>query len=290
MKNEMDRKNMEALIQQINAMLDGGPYASLARKRVIGVFGLGGAGANILASLHSMGLKDMKNVETIAINSDERVLDLLKDIDKRVLIGKSISEHPRGTSGDSKLARRMIEAARESLMVLLKQYQIVILLGSLGGGTGSELMIVLSKMAVDEGKVVMAIPVLPFSVEGSRRAMANRNMSRLEKTGAMVVPLDNDSLTKDERMRKLDINKAFESLNRIIFRKIKEIQDDTLNNIVDAIVYEMYAKIQEEMLNNRDDEPKNGPNAPISVNIPQAMTADGNTELTEMGDANQKPI
>ena len=290
MKEGMSEKEMEALLREVRAIVDQKDLLALANKRVIGVFGLGGAGSNILLSLYRMGLKDMKNVETIAINSDEKVLDLLKDIDKRVLIGKSLSEHPRGAAGDVKLARKMVKAAEESLEVMLGPYQIIILLGSAGGATGAELMVELSRMGVEQGKVVMAIPVLPFSIEGSRRSIAKRNLERLESTGAMVVPLDNDSLIKDERMRKLSLDKAFDSLNRIIFRKIREIQDDTLNNIVEAIVDEMYRKIQAEMLIQREQKPPTMGPPSIAPNMPSPATAkDPENMAPEMKDI-EKPI
>ena len=294
MEERTNEKEMEALLREVKAMMDGGAYIDVARKKVIGVIGVGGAGNNILASLYRMGLKDMKNVETIAINSDEKVLELLKDINKRVLIGKSISEHPKGTAGDMKLARKMIKAAEESLEVMIGPYQIIILVGSLGGGTGAELMIELSKMGMEKGKVVMAIPVLPFSVEGSRRAMAKRNLERLENTGAMVIPMDNDSLVKDERMKKLSLDKAFESLNRIIFRKIKEIQDDTLNNIVEAIVDEMYRKLQTEiMMSAQQDAPVMGPPSMSMPNAPSPVTAKKDLENDvppDMKEIDKKPI
>ena len=243
-ERRMEEAEKTALLQELKRLLDSAGYLDIAKKKVIGLYGLGGAGGNILESVQRMGVKDMKNVETIAINSDERVLDHLRDVDKRVLIGKSVTEHPKGTAGNGALARKMIRAARESLEVMVSQHQVIILLGSLGGGTGSELMIELSRIGTEMGKVVIAMPVLPFSAESGRRAMAKRNLKRLEATGAMVVPLDNDSLLKDERLRKLSVGEAFEALNRIIFRKIREIQDDTLENIIEAIVEDMYRKIR----------------------------------------------
>jgi cell division GTPase FtsZ len=279
----MDAKRMEndenvALLEEVKRLLELGGHLDLAKKRIIGVYALGGAGGNILASLHAMGLKSLKNVETVAINSDEKVLEHLKDADKRVLIGTSMMEHPRGTAGDSKLARKMIEAARESLEVLVAQHQIIILLGSMGGGTGSELMIELSRMGTEMGKVVIAMPVLPFSAEGGRRAMAKRKMEKLESTDAIVIPLDNESLAKEERFRKLSMDRAFEALNRIIFRKIREIQDNTMESIMESIVEDIYMKIQSaptyaQKPVHEENAPTEMPEIVIPQGVPSPLTA-----------------
>ncbi len=222
---EPGKNEKEALLREVQRLLDSGIYGAVTRTKTIAVVGNGGAGGNILQRLHRMGIKSMKNIETIAINSDERVLDLLKDVDKRVLIGKNLYEHPEGAHGRTDLARKMIDAARESLEVLINPYPVLVLIGALGGGTGSELMVEMSKMGVEKGKLVIALPIMPFSAETGRRALAKRVMKRLESSGAIIAPLDNDMLMKDERIRKLSMAEAFETLDRIIFRKIREVQD-----------------------------------------------------------------
>ncbi|GEM_PF-2752035 len=281
-KEEMLKK--EALLAEIKEIIDSKGYLDIAKNKIIGVYGLGGAGGNILAELYKMGLKDMKNVETIAINTDERVLEKLKDVDKRVLIGKSITEHPRGANGNPDLALKMIKAAEESLEVLAKQHKIMILIAPSGGASGSELMIFLSKIGMELGNAVIAMPILPFTAEIGRRAMSNRVLKRLEATGAVVVPLDNESLVKDERLRNMSIDKAFGALNRIIFRKIKEIQDNTLDNIIEGIVEEMYRKLMESRMDFEDNDRMSPPPSSRIVVPVRAESSDSITASEDYGE------
>ena len=243
-KNEETEKNeKEALLREVHRILDSGIYGEVTKTKTVAVIGAGGAGGNSLQRLYEMGLKSMKNVETIAINSDETVLELLKDVDKRVLIGKNLFEHPQGAHGRTDIARKMIDAARESLEVLVNPYPVLVLVGGLGGGTGSELLVEMSKIGVEKRKLVIAIPIMPFSTETGRRALAKRIMKKLEMTGAVIAPLDNDMLVKDERMKGLSINKAFETLDRIIFRKIREIQDESMKTVINEIARDVMERI-----------------------------------------------
>ncbi len=276
---EPGKNEKEALLREVQRLLDSGIYGAVTRTKTIAVIGNGGAGGNILQRLHKMGIKSMKNIETIAINSDERVLDLLKDVDKRVVIGKNLYEHPEGAHGRTDLARKMIDAARESLEVLVKPYPVLVLIGALGGGTGSELMVEMSRMGVQKGKLVIAMPIMPFSAETGRRALAKRVMQRLESTGAIIAPLDNDMLIKDERIGKLSLAEAFETLDRIIFRKIREVQDESMKTVINEITRDIM-----ERLSTAYEEPDTSgmvPSEMIATSISvEALTAKAGGVLT----------
>lgn len=241
---EMEKNEKKAFyLREVHRMLETGVYGEVTKTKTIALVGAGGAGGNSLQRMHRMGLKSMKNVETIAINSDETVLELLKDVNKRVLIGKNLFEHPKGAHGRTDIAKKMIDSARESLEVLITPYPILVIIGGLGGGTGSMLMVEMSKMGVEKGKLVIAIPIMPFSTETGRRALAKRVLKKLEMTGAVITPLDNDALLKDERMKGLSIEKAFETLDRIIFRKIEEVRDESMKTVIDEIARDIMEKI-----------------------------------------------
>ena len=235
-KNE----NENPLIRRAKALLNERLYEKAVRMK-IAVMGLGGAGGNCLVGMNEIGLKDVKNIETIAINSEEAVLGRMKDIDKRVVIGKNMFEHPKGTGGNLLLARKMVESARESIDVLISPYPELVLVAGLGGGTGSELIVEISEMAVKKGKVVIAVPIMPFSAEGSRRNTARKVLSRLEKTGAVIVPLDNDVLA--EKLGGMNIDRAMRSFDRMIMQKIKELRDDTMEAVIKEVSEDIMKRI-----------------------------------------------
>ncbi len=235
-------ENENPLIRRAKALLNERLYEK-AVKMKIAIMGLGGAGGNCLVGMNEIGLKDVKNIETIAINSEEAVLAQMKGIDKRVVIGKNMFEHPKGTGGNLMLAKKMVESARESIEVLISPYPELVLVAGLGGGTGSELMLEISDMAVKEGKVVIAVPIMPFSAEGSRRSTAKKVLGKLEKTGAVIVPLDNDVLA--EKLAGMNMEKAMRSFDRMIMQKIKELRDDTMEAVIKEVSEDIMERIAE---------------------------------------------
>ena len=153
----------------------------------------------------------------------------------------------------------MIDEARESLEVQIGNYPVIVTVAALGGGTGSELIVELSKMGVRAGKATIAIPVLPFSMESSRRGVAKSILEELKNTGATVAVMDNDFLLKPELMG-LPSDKAFAILNRVIMKKIEEIHAAARKAVMDEIV--------KDMLRNMELEPEISSENPTMLDAP----------------------
>ena len=239
--------NEDEFVKKAWSLLNSGKYEKALKGKQVAVIGAGGAGGNIVEDMALKGLKEMEGVYTIVVNSDDRLLEEEKypHVNKKVHIGKNIAPEVKGAGGSRKLARKMVEEAKESLDVLISPYPVVVLVGGIGGGTGSELLLEMSRMSVRKGKMTLAIPVLPFSIEGPRRRVASAVIEELRETGAMIVEIDNDSLLRPELMG-LPVEQTFGILNRVIMKKIEELHASARKALMDEIVKDIMANMSAE--------------------------------------------
>jgi len=150
---------------------------------MIAVVGCGGAGNNIVNTV----FWQCQGVHTVALNTDSKALKQINAHNK-IVIGE---EDP---CGSPEAGERCAEAAEASIKKALEGYEIVFLVAGLGGGTGSGAAPVVARIAREEGAVVFAVPVLPFSIEGNRRKIALDALEELKEAANVTVPLDNDNL------------------------------------------------------------------------------------------------
>jgi cell division protein FtsZ len=155
----------------------------------IAVVGCGGAGCNIAGKVRERSVLELK---TIAINSDEGSLNSVVS-DTKIRLGRG-TEHSQGGQGDPDIGRDLARAARDSISSAI-QADIAFLIVGLGGGIGTGAAPVVSKVVRESGAVVIAIPVLPFSIEG-RDAAANDGLRELRSASDSTIVLENDSLLK----------------------------------------------------------------------------------------------
>jgi cell division protein FtsZ len=161
-----------------------------AYQTMVKVMGVGGAGNNTLNRLSKLKLK---NIETIAINTDAQNLLGIQS-DRKVLIGKSITAG-LGSGGDPEIGERSAEESRRSLETLIEGTDILFLTGGLGGGTGTGALPVIGKIAREVGTLTIAIVSMPFSEEGLIRwENAQIGLEKLKKTMDTVIILRNDKL------------------------------------------------------------------------------------------------
>lgn len=157
----------------------------------ITVVGLGGAGSNIISWIKQRGLTGGK---LIAANTDAAHLSITK-ADRRILIGEKLT-HGQGAGG---YPDRGAEAARFSLEDLDKETQgsnILFLCAGLGGGTGTGASQVYSEALKANGRLVIGVVTLPFSVERYRYENAKKGLERMRQHCDTVVAIDNTKLAK----------------------------------------------------------------------------------------------
>lgn len=169
-------------------------HALLADRNIaIKLVGVGGAGSNAVDRLK---MENLERLQLAVINTDYQAL-ASSPVQDKVLIGMTVTRG-LGAGGDPELGREAAEADREKITKVVKDCDLVFLIGGMGGGTGSGAMPVVAEMAAEEGALVVAFVTMPFSFEGGRRLkQAEEGLAALRKVCDAVIPLPNDVLLQE---------------------------------------------------------------------------------------------
>jgi cell division protein FtsZ len=155
----------------------------------ITVVGCGGAGNNIVQRIYS----DCKsNVETVAVNTDERRLAEI-GANKKVLIGKDVTMG-QGADGFPEVGAYCADCARSTFRSVLDGSDIVIIVAGMGGGTGTGVAPVIAEVSRELDAVTFAIAINPFSFETERTQKAKEGIAKLRQATSSTIVLENDRL------------------------------------------------------------------------------------------------
>jgi len=150
----------------------------------ISVVGVGGAGGKMVSALYD---RDLKGVETIAVNTDPAGLSK-SEADVKVLLPHADDADPIGA------ARTSAESYEAQLKESVSS-DIVFVVAGLGGGAGTGAAPVVARAARANGAVTISIAILPFEVEG-RTTAAQAGLEELRRESDSVIVVDNNSLTR----------------------------------------------------------------------------------------------
>jgi cell division protein FtsZ len=169
-------------------------HALLADRNIaIKLVGVGGAGSNAVDRLK---MENLERLQLAVINTDYQAL-ASSPVQDKVLIGMGITRG-LGAGGDPELGREAAEADREKISKVIKECDLVFLIGGMGGGTGSGALPVVAELAAEEGALVIAFVTMPFSFEGGRRLkQAEEGLAALRRVCDAVIPLPNDVLLQE---------------------------------------------------------------------------------------------
>jgi cell division protein FtsZ len=163
------------------------------RNIAIKMVGVGGAGTNAVDRLK---MENLERLQLAVINTDYQALSS-SPVQDKVLIGMSVTRG-LGAGGDPELGREAAEADREKITTVVKDCDLVFLLGGMGGGTGSGALPVVAEIAAEQGALVISFVTLPFSFEGGRRLkQAEEGLAALRRVCDAVIPLPNDVLLQE---------------------------------------------------------------------------------------------
>ncbi len=150
---------------------------------LIRAIGIGRAGISALE-----GIGD--EVERVAIDTDSSDLNA-SGAPRKILLGDG-----NATAGDTEAAKRAAAAAEHELIETVSGANVIFIICGLGGGTGSVIAPILSKLISDEGQSTLFVyAFMPLSIEGSeRKDLAERALKYLKRHSAAAFSLPNDVL------------------------------------------------------------------------------------------------
>jgi len=184
----------------------------------IAIIGCGGAGNNTVNRLYNIGVD---GADTIAINTDKQHLQMV-EADTKILVGKSLTQG-LGAGGDPSMGERATEMAQGTIKEVLGDADLVFVTAGMGGGTGTGAAPVVSKIAKEQGAIVVGMVSTPFNVERARTVKAEEGLEKLRGEADSIIVLDNNRLL--DYVPNLPIGKAFSVMDQIIAETVKGISE-----------------------------------------------------------------
>lgn len=180
------------------------------------VLGCGGAGCNIVSSVHEKGIE---SVRTIAMNVDGQALERTQ-ADVRICLNRKRKPKP-GTLDYYDDYTWLCDAASAEAMEAVES-GILFLVSGMGGKTGTSLAPAIAKAAERKGIVTVVIAIAPFSVEG-RSETSERGIQELQQHSECLVTLENDSLLE------IGMDLPFNQLVHVIDEMVVKIVETAVN-------------------------------------------------------------
>ncbi|WP_336134413.1 cell division protein FtsZ [Natronomonas amylolytica] len=182
------------------------------------IVGAGGAGNNTVNRLYNIGVD---GADTVAINTDKQHLQMI-EADTKILVGKSLTQG-LGAGGDPSMGERATEMAQGTIKEVLGDADLVFVTAGMGGGTGTGAAPVVSKIAKEQGAIVVGMVSTPFNVERARTVKAEEGLEKLRGEADSIIVLDNNRLL--DYVPNLPIGKAFSVMDQIIAETVKGISE-----------------------------------------------------------------
>ena len=205
-----------------------------------------GGGAGRIASF--IANKKIEGVRVVAINTDEKGLNEI-DADKKMHMGKDVLGEHRDTNGETKVAEYIISRNKAWILEEVNNADVIVLLAALGGGTGTGGILETARIIKERfNKPVVAIMILPFSIEGERREIALETVSEVKALVTKSIVLDSDILLQKPSLKVSDaykvmydeISNFIERITNVTKREIEKKFREMYLSEVDTIVEEVY--------------------------------------------------
>ena len=191
-------------------------FASLATSCKI--IGIGGAGCNLVVALRGSNALNQAGavLDYVCVDLGEHALQSVEAANAANPAQtpiKTLMLAPFGAGGRINTARAVALRQREALQGVVADADMVILVAGLGGGTGSGITPIMSRIARIAGAVTIAAVVTPFDFEGVRMEKAARALGYLQR-GADVVLAISNSKWANRYSNEASISEVFAGLDQ----------------------------------------------------------------------------
>jgi len=192
------------------------------RERVacIKVFGIGGAGINVVNRMIESGVS---GVEFVAVNTDQQELNKSLCATKIQIGTGQTAGRGAGSKPDVGLLSAM--ESFEAIEDALEGADLVFLTAGLGGGTGTGTIPVIAELARRAGIVTVAVVTKPFKFEGSNRMrQAEAGIAALSGRVDSLLIIPNDQL-KRAAGEKVTLSNAFSMADDVMRQAVTSISE-----------------------------------------------------------------
>lgn len=186
---------------------------------VIKVIGVGGAGGNAINRMVDEGLQ---GVEFFIANTDLQVLNVSPVVNK-IELGKN-NASGNGAGANPEVGRKAALESEDEIREAVKGADMVFVTAGMGGGTGTGAAPVISRIAQEEGALVIGVITKPFTFEGPRRQTNSRDgLTELRNNVDSIIIVSNDKLL--EVIGNISMIDAFKEADNILRQGVQTITD-----------------------------------------------------------------
>lgn len=158
------------------------------------LMGVGGGGCNALGRMVA---NWSDGPRMVAVDIDRNAITTC-GVEETQLIGEHLARG-EGAGGDPQVGRMAAQDDLENLHEVVADADVLFLITTLGGGTGTGAAPVICQLAREAGTLVVCFATLPFSFEGEQRLTEARlGLRELRMRCDAVVVLPNDRLLDDD--------------------------------------------------------------------------------------------
>ncbi len=182
------------------------------------VIGIGGAGSNAIRELLR---QPNRFISYAVIDTDIKSLQSV-EVEEKLMVGHSVT---RGLSsgGDPALALKAAESDKEKIEALIQNVDLLFLVVGLAGGVGSSLSSLIAELAFKQGTLVIAIAILPFTIEGGHKhQLAQKNLGLLRLVSHATITLPNDLILQN-LPSEATVAEAFQHANSWVSRAVHSV-------------------------------------------------------------------
>lgn len=187
---------------------------------VIKVLGVGGGGSNAVNRMITSGLK---NVQFIAVNTDQQALKLSR-AETKLALGNQLTGG-LGAGGVPEIGENAALEDKADIGALLQGADMVFITAGMGGGTGTGAAPVVAQIAREMDILTVAVVTKPFDFEGRRKMqLADEGIRRLRDAVDTLIIIPNQYLLKivDKRT---PIKEAFLMADDVLRQGVQGISD-----------------------------------------------------------------
>ncbi len=182
------------------------------QRSIIKAIGVGGGGINAVNLMY----QNIDGVTFAVLDSDRQQL-IDSQVPNRVLL------RPNAAHGQGEKARHAVEESKAEIDAFLDDdTRMVIIIGSMGGDTGTDVAPEVARIAREKGLLTVGIVTIPFIFEGSQKILkALKGTEEMRKHVDALFIIDNQCLT--EIYNDLDQSNAFTKSNETLTTAVRSL-------------------------------------------------------------------
>ena len=206
----------------------------------ISVVGVGNGGCNAITHMTN---KDFNQALLIAANTDIKSLDVTNST-KKILLGK-LTAKGLGAGMHPGVGERSAIESYQDIKQSLKDSDIVFIVSTSGGGTGSGASPLVAKACKEIDAVVISLITMPFTWEGKKRENYSKlYVGEMQRDSDSLIVISNVKLL-EIISEKVNMKRAFELLDDVLLQTVKTLIDKIIaqNSDINAITKVLKQKL-----------------------------------------------